>query len=152
MKLTKTNIASTATGKTRAAVLIIYTGGTFGMVYDANGVLIPFDFSSIPNHLPALKTLSIEITVIAFDTPIDSSDIEPTHWKRIAEIIAQDYGQYDGFVVLHGTDTMAFTASALSFILEGLNKPVILTGAQLPISEPRSAATKSATKSMALPR
>jgi len=139
----KQTINAASSGKARSRVLIIYTGGTFGMVYDNNGALIPFDFASIPEHLPALKTLLIEITVISFDVPVDSSNINPEHWKLIAQIIFDNYEQHDGFVVLHGTDTMAFTASALSYMLEGLSKPVILTGAQLPISEPRSDAREN---------
>lgn len=130
-------------GKPRARVLIIYTGGTFGMMYNNESVLVPFDFSSILEHLPILKNLLLEITVVSFETPIDSSDIDPMHWQIIGQIIHDHYQDHDGFVVLHGTDTMAFTASALSFMLEGLGKPVIFTGAQLPISEPRSDAREN---------
>lgn len=129
--------------KPRGRVLIIYTGGTFGMAYDKEGVLIPFDFASILEHLPTLKNLALELTVISFEKPIDSSNIEPHHWQALANIIYQNYLSHDGFVVLHGTDTMAFTASALSFMLEGLSKPVIFTGAQLPIAEPRSDAREN---------
>lgn len=113
------------------------------MTYDKDGVLIPFDFASILEHLPSLKNLQLEITVVSFETPIDSSNIQPEHWKVIGTIIHDCYRENDGFVVLHGTDTMAYTASALSFMLEGLNKPIILTGAQLPISEPRSDAREN---------
>jgi L-asparaginase len=127
----------------RARVLIIYTGGTFGMVYDKDGVLLPFDFSLILEHLPTLRSLLLEITVISFDEPIDSSNIEPAHWKTIASIIRDYYSDNDGFVVLHGTDTMAYTASALSFMLGNLSKPVVFTGAQLPITEPRSDAREN---------
>jgi L-asparaginase len=143
MNLKKVSINTALPGKPRARVLIIYTGGTFGMMYDKDGVLIPFDFTSILEHLPTLKTLSLEITVVSFESPIDSSNINPGHWQLIGQIICDNYESNDGFVVLHGTDTMAFTASALSFMLEGLGKPVIFTGAQLPISEPRSDAREN---------
>jgi L-asparaginase len=141
---TKTILVSTGSKeKLRSKVLIIYTGGTFGMSHDKDGALIPFDFSEILEHLPTLKTMGLELTVISFEVPIDSSNINPAHWKLLAQIIFDNYTQHDGFVVLHGTDTMAYTASALSFMLEGLSKPVILTGAQLPISEPRSDAREN---------
>ncbi len=140
----KTLIINTALpSKARARVMIIYTGGTFGMIRDAHGILLPFDFSLIVEHLPALRNLFLEITVISFDQPIDSSNIEPAHWKMIGEIIYEYHDQQDGFVVLHGTDTMAYTASALSFMLLNLSKPVVFTGAQLPISEPRSDAREN---------
>lgn len=129
--------------KPRARVMIIYTGGTFGMVRDAEGVLQPFDFSLILEHLPALRNLFLQLTVIAFEEPIDSSDVEPTHWQSIGSIIERHYDAQDGFVILHGTDTMAYTASALSFMLRGLAKPVVFTGAQLPISESRSDAREN---------
>ncbi|HEY0743750.1 MAG TPA: asparaginase [Chryseosolibacter sp.] len=127
----------------RGRVLIIYTGGTFGMTYDQDGVLIPFDFGLILEHLPTLRNLALELTVLSFENPIDSSNIEPSHWQALAEIISRHHDSKDGFVVLHGTDTMAYTASALSFMLEGLSKPVIFTGAQLPIAEPRSDAREN---------
>lgn len=127
----------------RASILILYTGGTFGMTYDAQGVLVPFDFTLIMHHLPTLRNLALQLTVISFDKPIDSSNIQPSHWQALASVIAEHYETHDGFVVLHGTDTMAYTASALSFMLDGLRKPVIFTGAQLPISEPRSDAREN---------
>lgn len=113
------------------------------MTYDSHGVLIPFDFSLILHELPSLKNLALELTVMSFDKPIDSSNIQPEHWQLLARIIHEHYATHDGFVVLHGTDTMAYTASALSFMLEGLSKPVVFTGAQLPISEPRSDAREN---------
>lgn len=113
------------------------------MTYDKDGVLIPFDFGLILEHLPTLRNLALELTVISFENPIDSSNIEPEHWQALATIISSNYDKHDGFVVLHGTDTMAYTASALSFMLDGLSKPVIFTGAQLPISEPRSDAREN---------
>jgi L-asparaginase len=123
--------------------MILYTGGTFGMAHDAQGVLIPFDFNLILHHLPTLKNLALELTVISFDKPIDSSNIQPDHWHTLATLVSEHYDSHDGFVVLHGTDTMAYTASALSFMLDGLSKPVVFTGAQLPISEPRSDAREN---------
>lgn len=129
--------------KPRARVLIIYTGGTFGMVRDPKGVLLPFDFALILEHLPTLRNLFLQITVISFEHPIDSSDIEPSHWQAIGTIIKEHYKTQDGFVVLHGTDTMAYTASAISFMLQNLSKPVVFTGAQLPISESRSDAREN---------
>lgn len=134
--------------KPKSKVMIIYTGGTFGMAHDPHGVLVPFDFALILEHLPALRNLSLALTVISFNNPIDSSNIQPAHWQTIARIIFENYHGHDGFVVLHGTDTMAFTASALSFMLDGLEKPVILTGAQLPISEPRSDARENLITSL----
>jgi L-asparaginase len=143
MNLKRVSIQSPASQKTKGKVLIVYTGGTFGMTYDSSGVLVPFDFSLILEQLPTLKNLSLELTVISFENPIDSSNISPEHWNVLGNIIFENYEQHDGFVVLHGTDTMAFTASALSFMLEGLSKPVIFTGAQLPITEPRSDAREN---------
>jgi L-asparaginase len=143
MNLKTIQINTALPGKARSRILIIYTGGTFGMMYDKDGVLIPFDFGSIMEHLPALKNLHLEITVVSFETPIDSSNINPSHWQLIGQIIYEHYHENDGFLVLHGTDTMSFTASAVSFMLEGLQKPVVFTGAQLPISEPRSDAREN---------
>ncbi|HEY3403874.1 MAG TPA: asparaginase [Ohtaekwangia sp.] len=148
MDLKKISINTALPGKARSRILIIYTGGTFGMMYDKDGVLIAFDFASILEHLPILKNLLLEITVISFETPIDSSNINPEHWKVIGQIIHENYETNDGFVVLHGTDTMSFTASALSFMLDGLQKPVVFTGAQLPISEPRSDARENLITSL----
>jgi L-asparaginase len=141
MKTITINTASPQ--QVRGRILILYTGGTFGMTYDEQGVLIPFNFSLILDHLPTLKNLALELTVISFDKPIDSSNIEPEHWQLLARLIFENYQTHDGFVVLHGTDTMAYTASALSFMLDGLGKPVVFTGAQLPISEPRSDAREN---------
>lgn len=143
MQLKRISINTASPEPPRAKVLIIYTGGTFGMVKDKSGSLVPFDFSLILEHLPTLRNLFLELTVISFADPIDSSNVNPDHWKLLAEIIEENYESQDGFVVLHGTDTMAFTASALSFMLQGLGKPVIFTGAQLPIAEPRSDAREN---------
>ena len=143
MNLKKVSIDTALPGKARARILIIYTGGTFGMSYDKEGVLTPFSFEYILDQLPTLKNLALAITAVSFETPIDSSNINPEHWQLISSVIYDQYDQHEGFVVLHGTDTMAYTASALSFMLDGLNKPVIFTGAQLPISEPRSDAREN---------
>lgn len=125
--------------KERAHILIIYTGGTIGMIQNAEtGALESFNFDHLLNHVPELKQLSIDIDTITFDPPIDSSDMEPGMWSRIVTTIEKSYDQYDGYVILHGTDTMSFTASALSFMLEDLMKPVILTGSQLPIGALRT--------------
>ena len=121
------------------SILIIYTGGTLGMVHDGNGGgLVPFDFEQILEKIPELRHFAMQLTLYSLEPLIDSSDITPNHWIQIANIIQKSYQNYDGFVVLHGTDTMAFSASALSFLLEGLNKPVVFTGAQLPIGAVRS--------------
>ncbi|MFC4873066.1 asparaginase [Negadavirga shengliensis] len=125
------------------AVLIIYTGGTLGMAYDESGALVPFNFGKILEKIPNLNNLNISVTVISFPEPIDSSNINPQHWVDMAYIIYENYDTYDGFIVLHGTDTMAYSASMLSFMLRGLNKPVIFTGAQLPISAMRSDAREN---------
>ena len=125
------------------SVLIIYTGGTLGMAQDERGILRPFDFEKIIDEMPVLKTLGLRLTVISFPDPIDSSNIRIEHWNHLANIIHTYYHQYHGFVILHGTDTMAYSASALSFMLEGLTKPVIFTGAQLPIGAARSDANQN---------
>ena len=123
----------------QASILIIYTGGTIGMIQNAEtGALESFNFDHLMKHVPELKRLNINIDSKTFDPPIDSSDMEPELWSRIVAIIEENYERYDGFVILHGTDTMSFTASALSFMLEDLMKPVILTGSQLPIGALRT--------------
>ena len=120
--------------KKRSSILIIYTGGTIGMIRNAvTGALESFNFDHLLRHVPELRPFNLNISSRAFNPPIDSSDMNPSLWRRIVEIIHTNYEKFDGFVILHGTDTMAFTASALSFMLEGLTKPVILTGSQLPI-------------------
>lgn len=117
----------------RASVLLIYTGGTIGMKTDpVTGTLVPFDFNGIYDEFPALRTLEADLEVLPFD-PIDSSNVEPSLWVRLAEIVRDNYARFDGFVVLHGTDTMSYTSSALSFMLENLDKPVVFTGSQIPI-------------------
>ena len=120
-------------------VLIIYTGGTIGMVNDPlTGVLRAFNFDHLYQQIPEIKRLNVEIQTISFDKPVDSSEMNPVYWEQIAQIIFENYDKHDGFVVLHGSDTMAYTASALSFMLQGLTKPIILTGSQLPIDEIRT--------------
>lgn len=133
---------SLQTSKT-SSVLIIYTGGTLGMAYDESGALVPFNFGQILEKIPILYNMNIAITVISFPEPIDSSNVSMSHWRDMAYIIYENYDSYDGFVVLHGTDTMAYSASMLSYMLQGLNKPVIFTGAQLPISAMRSDAREN---------
>ena len=124
---------------TQASVLLIYTGGTIGMKEDpVSQTLRPFDFSGIMDEVPELRKFALTIDSCTFDPLIDSSDVEPSLWQKIADIIKEKYDNYDGFVILHGTDTMAYSASALSFMLEGLGKPVIFTGSQLPIGRPRT--------------
>nr|NQU92460.1 type I asparaginase [Bacteroidota bacterium] len=118
----------------RKSILVIYTGGTIGMIIDQDtGVLKPFNFDNIYQHIPALKLLDNDIQNYCFDPVIDSSNMNPKFWVDIATVISENYENFDGFVILHGSDTMAYTASALSFMLENLNKPVILTGSQLPL-------------------
>lgn len=115
-------------------ILLIYTGGTIGMKQDAETMLLkPFDFHQIMHEVPELRKFGYTIDSISFDPPIDSSDVRPAFWVKLAGIIQANYGFYDGFVVLHGTDTMSYSASVMSFMLENLEKPVIFTGSQLPI-------------------
>lgn len=116
------------------SILIIYTGGTIGMMSDPEtGALHPFDFCELLNKMPDLKRFGFKLSNIAFNPPTDSANITPSFWVKLAQTIEENYDKYDGFVVLHGTDTMAYTASAVSFMLENLQKPVIFTGSQLPI-------------------
>lgn len=116
------------------SVLIIYTGGTIGMIENPEtGALESFNFDHLLKHVPELKIFNYKIASYQFDPAIDSSDMEPKFWAKLVEIINDNYDLFDGFVILHGTDTMSYTASALSFMLENLSKPVILTGSQLPI-------------------
>lgn len=126
------------------SVLIIYTGGTIGMLADPRtGALRPMDLAHLEEQVPELDRMNVRLASESFETPIDSSDMRPSDWVRIARIIGTNYAAYDGFVVLHGSDTMAYTASALSFLLEGSNKPVILTGSQLPIGTIRTDAKEN---------
>ncbi len=121
------------------SVLLIYTGGTIGMIENPEtGALESFNFDHLLQHVPELKRFNCHIATYQFTPPIDSSDMEPVLWAKLVHIINDNYEQFDGFVILHGTDTMAFTASALSFMLENLSKPVVLTGSQLPIGTLRT--------------
>jgi len=123
----------------KSSILIIYTGGTIGMREDPSDMTLkPFDFSQIMEEVPELRKFACRIDSYTFDPLIDSSDVEPSLWQALARLIGDRYAEYDGFVILHGTDTMSFTASALSFMLDGLEKPVVLTGSQLPIGRPRT--------------
>lgn len=123
----------------KTSLLVIYTGGTIGMTEDpASGALIPFDFGNIYEQMPTLKRFDYKIDFISFEPLVDSSNMKPSFWIKLAEMIETNYETYDGFVVLHGSDTMAYTASALSFMLENLNKAVILTGSQLPMGVVRT--------------
>ena len=116
------------------SVLLIYTGGTIGMIENPEtGALEAFNFDQLQDNVPELKRFNYRISSYQFNPPIDSSDMEPALWAKLVKIIKYNYDNFDGFVILHGTDTMAYTASALSFMLENLSKPVILTGSQLPI-------------------
>lgn len=118
----------------KASILLIYTGGTIGMIENPEtGVLESFNFQHLRDNMPELKKLGYSVSTYQFDPVMDSSEMGPDSWMKIVKIIADNYAKYDGFVVLHGTDTMSFTASALSFMLENLSKPVIFTGSQLPI-------------------
>lgn len=123
----------------KSKVLIVYTGGTIGMMQDSgSSALIPVDFRHIHEKVPELKNFDFEIDTISFSPPIDSSDMTPEIWIRMVSIVEENYDQYSGFVILHGTDTMAYTASALSFMFHNLDKPVILTGSQLPLGTMRT--------------
>ena len=130
-------------------VLIIYTGGTIGMEkdYETNS-LRAFDFNHIFNKIPEMNLLECEVSVHQFSEPLDSSDVGPEEWKEIAQLIENNYQLFDGFLILHGTDTMAYTASALSFMLKNLRKPVILTGSQLPIGDLRTDAKENLLTSL----
>ncbi len=129
---------------TKANILLIYTGGTIGMIKDfETGTLRNFNFKDLLKHIPELKLLDCKIATTGFKKPIDSSNINPRYWADLASIIEERYDGFDGFVVLHGSDTMSYTASALSFMLENLNKPVIFTGSQLPIGDLRTDAKEN---------
>ncbi|TAF68022.1 MAG: asparaginase [Cytophagales bacterium] len=123
-------------------ILIIYTGGTLGMVRKKN-TLIPFNFENIIKKIPEISQVNCQLHIISLDTIIDSSNVTPQHWIKIAAIIAQYYNEYQGFVILHGTDTMAYSASALSYIFKDISKPIIFTGAQLPIGAIRNDARRN---------
>jgi L-asparaginase len=129
---------------TNPRILLIYTGGTIGMIKDPEtGALRAFDFANLLLRIPELKLLDCDIETVSFEEPIDSSNMNPESWVEIAEVIESNYLGFDGFVILHGSDTMSYTASALSFMLENLDKPVIFTGSQLPIGDLRTDAKEN---------
>jgi L-asparaginase len=137
--------------KSKTNILLIYTGGTIGMVKDfKTGSLKAFNFKNLLDSIPELQLLDCEIDTVSFKNPIDSSNMNLDGWLQIAELIEVNYLRFDGFVVLHGSDTMSYTASALSFMLENLAKPVILTGSQLPIGDLRTDAKENLITSIQL--
>ena len=128
----------------KAKILLLYTGGTIGMSKDfETGALKAFNFNKLLQKIPELKQLDCDIETLSFEDPIDSSNMNPAEWAKIASVIESNYDQFDGFVVLHGSDTMSYSASALSFMLENLAKPVIFTGSQLPIGDLRTDAKEN---------
>lgn len=130
--------------KKKADILLIYTGGTIGMVKDyQTGALRPYDFEELIKNIPEINQLNCNIQGVSFSDPVDSSDMNLAHWVEIASLIEEHYDAIDGFVVLHGSDTMSYSASALSFMLENLSKPVIFTGSQLPIGDLRTDAKEN---------
>ena len=123
----------------RASILLVYTGGTIGMLENPEtGALEPLDFNYLQDNVPELRLLGCDISSVEFQPPLDSSAITTEHWVQLAHVIEENYDKYDGFVILHGTDTMAYTASALSFVFEGLAKPIVFTGSQLPVGKLRT--------------
>lgn len=125
-------------------ILLIYTGGTIGMIENPKTfVFESFDFEHLRSHFPEIERFNFNIDTIVFNPPLDSSDVMPSHWQQLVNIIEKKYAAYDGFVILHGTDTMAYTASALSFMIQNLTKPIVLTGAQLPIGKLRTDAKEN---------
>jgi len=125
-------------------ILLIYTGGTIGMVKNfETGVLKVFNFKKLLLHIPELRQLDCDIDTLSFEKPIDSSDMDPKKWVKMAGLIYDNYNNFDGFVILHGSDTMGYSASALSFMLQGLDKPVVFTGSQLPIGDLRTDAKEN---------
>src|SRR5215203_5329820 len=125
-------------------ILIIYTGGTIGMMqHHKKKSLVPLNFSEITNNIPELKHIKCKIHFHSWKNPIDSSNADIAFWQELAAVIQKNYSKHDGFVILHGTDTMAYSASALSFMLENLSKPVILTGSQVPLGTIRNDARRN---------
>ncbi|GAB2779858.1 L-asparaginase [Hymenobacter luteus] len=125
------------------AILVIYTGGTVGMAYNKRGELVPMNFEQIRKKMPELRQLNMRVEVTNLGEPIDSSNVTVPDWLRLAALIEENYARYDGFVVLHGTDTMAYSAAALSFLLENLGKTVVFTGAQVPVGRIRTDARRN---------
>lgn len=144
MEVVKVDIETAAPLHPEASILIIYTGGTVGMVFDEKEKhLVPFNFSQILDHVPELRQFNYLVTVLNIEPAIDSSNVSVQDWLMLASLIEENYSKYDGFVVLHGTDTMAYSASAMSYLLENLQKPVIFTGAQVPIGRIRTDAREN---------
>ena len=130
--------------KLKPTILLVYTGGTIGMVKDAStGALKAFNFKKLIKGIPELKLLDCNIETVSFEKPIDSSNMQIKDWQKMATIIEENYTNFDGFVVLHGSDTMSYSASALSFMFEYLNKPIVFTGSQLPIGDLRTDAKEN---------
>jgi L-asparaginase len=125
------------------SILVVYTGGTVGMSVNKRGELVPMKFGQIKKKMPELRQLGMRISVLSLPEPIDSSNVTPAEWLQLAAILGEHYQQYDGFVVLHGTDTMAYSAAALSYLLENLGKPVVFTGAQVPVGRIRTDARRN---------
>ena len=135
----------------RSKILLLYTGGTIGMVkHPETGTLKAFNFDAIAEQIPELKLLDCDTECISFKTPIDSSDIDPSLWVTIVDMIETNYASFDGFVILHGSDTMSYSAAALSFMCENLSKPIIFTGSQLPIGDLRTDAKENLITSIQL--
>lgn len=134
----------------KKSVLLIYTGGTIGMIKTASGSLQPFNFDNLKDQIPELAKIKVRLENVSIQNPIDSSNMDTKVWIEIAQIIESNYSKYDGFVILHGSDTMAYTASCLSFMLQNLAKPIILTGSQLPIGIARTDARENLITSIEL--
>jgi L-asparaginase len=132
------------------SILLIYTGGTIGMIKTNNESLQPFNFDNLKEQIPELAKVKIKLDNVSIKNPIDSSNMDTQIWIEIAEIIEKNYDQYNGFVILHGSDTMAYTASCLSFMFQNLAKPIILTGSQLPIGIARTDARENLITSIEL--
>jgi L-asparaginase len=132
-----------AADATAPRLLIIYTGGTVGMAVNRRQELVPMHFDKLGQKMPELRQLPYRLELLALPEPFDSSNVTPAHWVQLAQLIGQHYADFDGFVILHGTDTMAYSAAALSFMLEHLGKPVVFTGAQVPVGRSRSDATRN---------
>ena len=137
-KITKNEIQRSRAMKLKPKILVVYTGGTIGMIKSESGTYVPFSVDGILDYVPQIYNLDVDIIVESFEKPMDSAFVGPEQWLRISKIITKNIDLVDGFVILHGTDTMAYTSSALSFLLRGINKPVILTGAQVPVYEEKS--------------
>ena len=133
----------TPAAATDPAVLIIYTGGTVGMAVNRTGELVPMQFGRLDRKMPELARMALRLSLLSLPQPIDSSNVTPQDWLRLAALIGRHYAAFDGFVILHGTDTMAYSASALSYLLEHLGKAVVFTGAQVPAGASRSDAQRN---------